>query len=233
VNEKNRKISWERSKAMKSQDDVKAITTYTSELFRIDQPRRHWNFRILGNFFAKLRDAIYSYLAEPPQTSQSAPLPLQTDRATGAEPASDNGGQAPRIGAPQPMAFVGELQPYLPPAIDCGIARLLQRDICSNPPRDWRCLITTESMTTRLEKLKTIVANPAELQNFPDIADYIQSFTHALDTSDESLIVRSLFEKESHISSYLTFLARHKPSQLNDLFFTAPQADHRPAAGQS
>jgi len=107
---------------------------------------------------------------------------------------------------------------------------LLQRDIGSNPPRDWGRLITTESMTTRLEKLKTIVAKPAELQNFPDIADYAQSFTQANGTSDQTLLMQSLFDKEACISSYLTFLARHKPTQLNELFFTAPQADNRPAA---
>ena len=215
---------------MKSPADFKGIMPYASELFGIYQPLGRWKFRIIGNLFDKFRNALYSNLAGQAQSSQGAPLQGQLDRVTGAELATDTGPQAPSISDPKPVAFVSEMQPPLAPDIDCGIARLLQRDIGSNPPRDWTCLITTASMKTRLEQLKTIVAKPAELQNFPDIADYVQSFTQANGTSDQTLLMQSLFDKEACISSYLTFLARHKPTQLNELFFTAPQADNRPAA---
>ena len=64
------------------------------------------------------------------------------------------------------MAFISKAPPPLTPDIDCGVAGLLQRDLGSTPPRDWGRLITTASMTTRLEKLKAIVAKPDELQDF-------------------------------------------------------------------
>ena len=156
-------------------------------------------------------------------------MPGQLDRVTGAELATDTGPQALSISDRKPLAFVSDVKPPLASDIDSGIARLLQRDIGSNPPRDWTRLITTASMTTRLEKLKAIVATPDELQNFPDIAEYVQSFNQAIGPSDQAQLMQSLFEKEARISSYLTFLTRHKSTQLNELFFTVPQAEKHPA----
>ena len=215
---------------MKSPSDFKGIMPNASVLLGIHQPLRRWKFPIIGNLFDKIRNALYPNLAGQAWSSRGVPLQGQLDRVTRVELATDTGPQAPSISDPKPVAFVSEMQPPLAPDIDCGIARLLQRDIGSNPPRDWTRLITTASMKTRLEQLKTIVAKPAELQNFPEIADYVQSFTQANGTSDQTLLMQSLFDKEACISSYLTFLARHKPTQLNELFFTAPQADNRPAA---
>lgn len=211
---------------MKSQADFKDVMPYASEMLETYRPPRRWTFRIIGNCFAELRNALCTGLAEQTQSSQRAPLPEQLDRETGAELAADSERQAPTISNPKPMAILSEVHPPLPLEIDCGIARLLQRDIANNPPRDWGRLITTASMTTRLEQLKAIVAEPDELQNFPDIADYVHSFTQVIDTGDQTLLGQSLFEKEARIASFLLFLARHKPSQLNELFITAPQADN-------
>jgi hypothetical protein len=215
---------------MKSWTDFKVILPNTSEFFGIYQPLLCWKSRIIGNRFDKFLNALSRNLADQPRSSQRAPSQVQLDRVTHAEPATDSGSQALPISDLKPDVSVSAVQPQLAPTIDCGVARLLQRDIGTNPPRDWRRLITTESMTTRLEKLKTIVARPTELQNFPDIADYVQSFTHAIGTSDQTLLVQSLFDKEARVSGFLLFLARHKPTQLDELFFTAPQVDNPPAA---
>lgn len=212
---------------MKSQADFKGTVPFASEILGICQPLRRWKFRMIGNRFAKLRNALYTEVAEQEWSSQGAPLPRQLDRATGAELAADSGPQAPIISDPKPMTVVSEGRPPLAPDIDCGIARLLQRDLGSNPPREWGRLITSASMTTRLEKLKAVVAKPDELENFPDIADYVQSFAQAIASNDRTLVAQSLFEKEARIASFLLFLARHKPSQLNELFFAASQADNR------
>ena len=215
---------------MKSWTDFKVILPNANEFFGIYQPLLCWKSRIIGNRFDKFRNALSRNLADQPRSSQRAPSQVQVDRVTHAESATDSESQALPISDPNLDVSVSAVQPQLAPTIDCGIARLLQRDIGSNPPRDWRSLITTDSMTTRLEKLKTIVAKPTELQKFPDIADYVKSFTHAIGTSDHTLLVQSLFDKEARVSSFLLFLSRHKPTQLNDLFFTAPQADNCPAA---
>lgn len=204
---------------MKSQADFKGIMLYASQLFGIYQTLRRWRIRIISSRFDKFRNALYPNLAMQTRTSQRAPLQLQLDRETGAELATDTGPQA---------LSISDVQPPLAPDIDCGIARLLQRDIGRNPPREWGRLITIESMAARLEKLKIIVTKPTELHKFPDIAEYIQSFNQAIGTRDHAQLMQSLFEKEARISSYLTFLTRHKPTQLNELFFTAPQAEDRP-----
>ena len=215
---------------MKSQADFKDVMPYANELLEIYQLPRRWTFRIIGNCFARLRSAPYPKLAEQTRWSQRALLPGQLDRETCAEWAADTGRQAPIISDPKPMAFASEAQPPLAPDIDCGIARLLQRALASNPTPEWGRLITTASMTTRLEQLKAIVTKPDELQNFPDIADYVQSFGQSIGSSDQKLVMESLLEKEARIAGFLLFLARHKPSQLNELFITAPQADNRSVA---
>jgi len=205
---------------MKSPAEFKGIMPYANDMLGIYQLLRRWAFRILGNRFEKFRNALYPYRVEQPRLSQHAPLPRQLDRVTGVELATDTGPQALSISDRKPLAFVSEVKPPQASDIDSGIARLLQRDIGSDPPRDWTRLITTASMTTRLEKLKAIVATPDELQNFPDIAEYVQNFNQAIGPSDQAQLMQSLFEKEARISSYLTFLTRHKPTQLNELFFT-------------
>ena len=204
---------------MKSWADFTGILPYASEVCGIYQPLLRWKSRIFGNRSDKLRSALDSKLAEQARTSQSGPLQVPIDPV---QPLS--------ISDLKPVTVVGDGQPHLEPTIDCGIARLLQRDIGKNPSRDWRCLITPESMTSMLEQLKTIIAKTNELQNFPEIADYVQSFTRGIDSSDQTLVLQSLFNKEARVSSFLLFLSRHNPTQLNDLFFTATQADNPPAA---
>ncbi len=205
---------------MKSWADFKVIMPYANDLFGVYQPLLRWKSRIFGNRFDKFRNAIFPNLAGQARWSQRAPLQAQLDRVTSTELATDTGPQALSISDLKPVAVVSQAQPDLEPTIDCGIARLLQRDIGKNPSRDWRCRITPESMTTLLEQLKTIVAKPTELQNFPEIAEYVQRFTQGIAISDQALAMQSLFNKEARVSSFLLFLSRHKPSQLNDLFFT-------------
>jgi len=198
-----------------------------SAMWGISPPLRRWKFRMIGNRFEKIRNALYPKLAEQARSYQHAPLQGLPDRQTSAEWAANTVGRAPTISDPKPNTVLSQRRPPLAPDIDCGIARLLQRDIGSSQPREWGRLITAASMTTRLEKLKALVTKPDELQNFPDIADYVQNFANAIGTGDQTLLVQSLLEKEARIAGFLLFLARHKPSQLNELFFAASAADIR------
>jgi hypothetical protein len=226
---KNRNNSRKDANSMKSRADFKGTMPYVSDLFGVYQPLLRWKSRIIGDRFNQFRNAFFRILAEQARPSQRASLAVKLHGAARGL-ATDNGLQSPSVGSLEPVTIVSDVQPRLPSTIDCGIARLLQRDIGRNAPPDWKHLITTESMATLLERLKTIVAKPTELQNFPDIADYVQSFTEANGSSDQTLLMQSLIDKETRISSYLTFLARHKPTQLDDLFFTVPQMDDPSAA---
>ena len=214
---------------MKSPGDLTGTLPHMNDSFGFDQPVRRWKSRLFGDRLERFRGALNPKLAEHAGSPQPVPLQVELDRVTGARLAIDTEQQSLNGSDRAPVAAVNEAQPRLEPTIDCGIARLLQRDIGNNPPREWSRLITSDSMTKLLERLKTIVAKPAELQNFPDIADYVRSFSHGIGTSDQTLVMQSLFDKETRVSSFLLFLSRHKPSQLNDLFFTAPAADNRPA----
>ena len=214
---------------MKSWADFKVIMPYANDLFGVYQPLLRWKSLIIGNRFDKFRSALHPKHAEQARMSQRAPSQVPLDHVTRADSVTDTAPQQLSISDLNPVAVLSQAQPDLEPTIDCGIARLLQRDIGKNPSRDWRCRITPESMQTLLEQLKTIVAKPTELQNFPEIAEYVQRFTQGIAISDQALAMQSLFNKEARVSSFLLFLSRHKPSQLNELFFTPPQADHRPA----
>lgn len=215
---------------MKTWASLTGVLPYATAIFKIYQPLFRWKSRIIGDRFDKFFNAHDPTPAEQVRTAQREPLPGQSDLVARPELATDTGGQALSIRDLEPITVVSEVEPHLAPTIDCGIARLLQRDIGSNPPRDWGRLITNESMAMLLEKLNTIVAKPNELQKFPDIADYVQSFTRGIDSSDPSLTMQSLLNKEARVSNFLLFLSRHKPTQLDDLFFTVPHMDNPPAA---
>jgi hypothetical protein len=120
---------------MKSWVDYKSILYYASGFFGVYQPLLRWKSRVIDNRFENVRNGRYSNLAEQARSSQRAPLRGQLERQSSAELATDTGRQAPSISDLNPVAFVSETQPPLPPTIDCGIARLLQREIGSNPPR--------------------------------------------------------------------------------------------------
>lgn len=210
---------------MKSRSDCNDTLPYAPDFFGINQPFLRWKSRIIGNRFERFRNALYAKPALQARDSQPASLQAQLDGRTATAGAAAEGHEVLATGDLKSAAQVTKQLPPLEPAIDCGIARLLQRNIGSNPPPDWGNLITSDSMATLLERLKTIVAKPNELQNFPEIADYVQSFTQATGASDRTLVMESLLNKEARVSSFLLFVARHKPTQLNELFFTAPQAD--------
>lgn len=210
---------------MKSRSDCNDTLPYAPDFFGINPPLLRWKSRIIGNRFERFRNALYAKPALQARNSQPASLQAQLDgRTVSAAPAAEEH-EVLATGDLKSAAQVTKQLPPLEPAIDCGIARLLQRNIGSNPPPDWGSLITSDSMAKLLERLKTIVAKPNELQNFPEIADYVQSFTQATGASDRTLVMESLLNKEARVSSFLLFVARHKPTQLNELFFTAPQAD--------
>lgn len=205
---------------MKSPADFTGVMPYSNGFFGIYQPLLNWKSRIFGKYYYdKFRRARLGALVERAQPAEAAPL----DRLTNAGSAIESAAQALGCGVQEPVAAARDALPRLDPSIDCGIARLLQRDIGNNPPPDWSRLITPELMTKRLEQLKTMVAKANELPNFPDIAEYVQNFAQAAGSSDQSLVMQSLLNREARVSSFLLFVSRHKPSQLNDLFLTAPQ----------
>ena len=172
---------------------------------------------------------LFPNLAGQARWSQRAPLHVQLDRVTSTELATDTGAssaenQRPQAGCHCQRSAARSANRYR--LRDCSVVTTGHRQ---QPVAGLERRITTESMTTWLERLKIIVAKPTELQNFPEIADYVQRFTQGIATSDQALAMQSLFNKEVRVSSFLLFLSRHKPSQLNELFLTAPPADHRPA----
>ena len=219
MSDKHRNILGKDANAMKSLADFTGVMPYSNGFFGIYQPLLNWKSRIFGKHFDKFRSARMGVRVERAQPAEAAPL----DRLTNTGLTIESAPQALGCSDRELAAAPSDAWPRLDPSIDCGIARLLQRDIGNNPPPDWSRLITPELMTKRLELLKTIVDKANELPNFPDIAEYVQNFTQAAGSSDQSLVMQSLLNKEARVSSFLLFVSRHKPSQLNDLFLTAPQ----------
>jgi len=225
MSDKHRNIFGKDGIAMKSHADFTGVMPYSNGFFGIYQPLLNWKARIFGNRFDSSRSARIGAPVEQAQTAEAVSQRAPLNGPTAAGSAIDGDCQALANSEPEFVAGSNGAQPRLDPSIDCGIARLLQRDIGNNPPRDWSRLITPELMTKRLEQLETIVARANELPKFPDIAEYVQKFAQAIGSSDQSLVIQSLLNKEARVSSFLLFVSRHKPTQLNELFFTEPQVD--------
>src|SRR5215208_4677528 len=182
---------------MKSWDDYKGILPYASELFGIYQPLLGWKSRLTSKRFDRFRNRLYRRIAEETLTTVRAPLQVQVDRMARSTNAAANVARAVvRIDNLKPLTFFTETQPYLSQMIDSGVARLLLQDIGSKPPTDWKEIVTTDRMTTLLEKLKEIVTTPGELQDFPEVADYLESFSATLGTRDQATLLQAFFDKE-------------------------------------
>lgn len=215
---------------MKTWDDYKGILPYASELFGIYQPLLGWQSRLTAKRYERFRGALYRGIADQVLTTVRAPVQVQIQPRASRTTRSDTAGNAAsraavRIDQLRPLTFFSGVQPYLSPTIDSGVARLLTHEIGDKPPQDWKALVTTEKLTAQLEKLKEIVTRPGEIQSYPDLAEYMESFAAALASRDQATVLQAFFDKEARVSGYMLFLAQHTPAQLTELFFKVPKAD--------
>jgi hypothetical protein len=207
---------------MKSWDDYKGILPYASELFGIYQPLLGWRSSLTGKRFDRFRNLLYRNIAEQALTTLRAPLKVSVDRAVDANAVA----RLPvRIDDLKPITFYTDWQPYLAPTIDSGVARLMQPDLGNSPPDDWKAIVSSDRMASLLDKVKTIVTTPGELQNHAAVADYFETFMGAVGVRDQAQVLQAFFDKEARITGYMIFLAQRTPNQLTDLFFKEPKAN--------
>src|SRR5947199_7797207 len=98
----------------------------------------------------------------------------------------------------------------------------MQADLGDTPPKDWKRIVTTEGMTSLLDKVKTIVTTPGELQSYPALADYLETFTAAIGVRDQAEVLQAFFDKEARVTGYVIFLAQHTPNQLRSYSLKSP-----------
>jgi hypothetical protein len=210
---------------MPSFDDYKGILPYASELFGIYQPLLGWKSQIIQRRYDRFRSSLYSELASRALTGSAAPVQIQVSDGGGNVLAHGPGAFSFDISNLQPVDFTRSFEPYVSSSIDSGIARLIVRDLGPVPPTDWQNIIAPQKMDDLLNKLKEILSNAGELQQYPDLKAYLDNFVSSYDprTGTQALL-QDLFAKECKIAGYLLFLSQYAPSNLTDLFYHIPKS---------
>jgi hypothetical protein len=202
-------------------DDYKGTLPYASELFGIYQPLLGWRSKRITRRFEQARLDVYRELAD-------RMLSLKPDVSVRVNPAlfERSAVAAPAAVAVQhlkPLRFPKDTERYIAPKIDSAVARLVSERLDAKPPDDWRAIVSYDQMTEALKEVQQIVSTPALLDKKPEIADYFKKFIEqANGHGDGQAAVQAMFERESSIAGYFSFLGTHSPSTLTGLFYRQP-----------
>jgi hypothetical protein len=205
----------------------KGILPYASELFGIYQPLLGWKSKRIQIRYDAFRFAVLNRIADRVLAVVKTPVKVQLDseRLIGGS-AAHFAAQGIRIEGLRPILFMTGAQPYLASKIDTAVARLLQTKIGSQPPTAWSDFVNFDTMTRFLGDVQTIVTTATLMDEHAEVADYVKKFVaNAVNQDDKQAILQAMFERESSISGYMTFLAQHFPSTLTSLFFRGPAID--------
>jgi hypothetical protein len=202
----------------------KGTLPYASELFGIYQPLLGWKSKITARRVDRSLALGFDAIAETVLNRLRAPIVVRAEDERQLMAGRLVNAQF-RIDGLKPLDLEQGPQPVLSPTIDSGVARLLRERIGDTPPRKWDEVVNQSRMTGLLERLQTLLVEPEQLVQRPDVAAYVEAFVASLGNLDRPTILRALFDKESRIAGYLIFLAQHAPAQLTGLFFRSPRAD--------
>ena len=208
---------------MKSFDDYKGILPYASELFGIYQPLLGWKSRIIRKRYERIRSSLYNELAARALIGARSPVQVQA-RDARANPSSRTAKLSFKVSQLAPLDLNRTLEPHVAATIDSGIARMILSDLGTQPPKDWSKVITPPHIKELLKKFHDIVSNPGELQQHPDLSDYVAEFSKPYTQTETQTLLEELFAKECKVGGYLLFLTEHTPSSLNALFFQDPRS---------
>jgi hypothetical protein len=197
---------------------------YASELFGIYQPLLGWKSGITARRVALTQERAFSAIAEKTLNRIRAPITVHAEGEDDALAGRFLSAHFTVEGL-TPTDLERGIAPTVSATIDSGVARLLRHRLTAAPPREWRDVVNTDSMTRLLEELQETLTEPDRLAKLPEVAAYVEAFVEALDPHDRQTLLRALFDKESRIAGYLIFLAEHAPSQLTALFFRGPNID--------
>ena len=209
---------------MKSFEDFKGVLPYASELFGVYQPLLGWRSRIIGRRYERYRMSLYNKLAARALVAARAPVQVQVSDRSANVFSALTGRQSFRVDKLAPLDLNRTFEPRIATTIDSAIARMILSEVGEEPPTDWTKVITAAHIDELLKKFQGIVSNPTELQNHPDLKDYVETFRKNYPQAQASTILEDLFANESKVAGYLLFLAQHTPSSLQSLFFQTPKS---------
>lgn len=201
-------------------NDYKGTLPYASELFGIYQPLLGWRSKRITRRFEQARLDVYRELADrmlslKPDVSVKVNA-ARFERSAVAAPA------AVAVQHLKPLRFP-ETERYIAPKIDSAVARVVSDRLDAKPPEDWRSIVSYDQMTEALKEVQQVVSTPELLDKNPEIADYLKRFVEQVNGhGDGQAAVQAMFERESSIAGYLSFLGTHSPSTLTGLFYRQP-----------
>ena len=209
---------------MKSFDDYTGMLPYASELFGIYQPLLGWKSRIIQKRYERFRSALYNELAARALVAARTPVKIQMRNAPANMVASRTGELSFTVSKLAPIDLDRVSEPHVATSIDTGIARMILSDFGAQPPKDWNKVITAPRIEQLLKKFQGIVSNPGELQQHPELSDYVANFSKAYTQTETQSLLEDLFARECKVGGYLLFLAQHMRSSLEPLFFQSPKS---------
>jgi hypothetical protein len=210
---------------MSELDAFTGTLPYASELFGIYQPLLGWKSKILRKRYDRHRLALYDAVADKVLNAVHSQIKVQFDGERGHLPGGRWMAAAFQVDDLKPVTFFEGIQPAIAPSIDSAVARLVQAEVGDTPPGDWGPLMHPDLMTARLDRVQAVLRNPDDLAREPALREYVDLFTSAFRNQDVATVVHALFDKEARIAGYLSFLGKHSPDVLSNLFFKEPQAD--------
>lgn len=210
---------------MAALDIYRGTLPYASELFGIYQPLLGWKSKLITQRVERARLNVYSSLADRLMSIRpDAAVRVNVDRLDRQAVAIS---QAATIQHLRPLRFPHETERYVAPRIDSVVARIVSGKLDAKPPVDWRQLVGYDEMTQTLQEVQQVVTTPELLERNPGVADYVKKFVAQGDgqASDGQLTLQAMFERESSIAGYLSFLGTHSPASLTSLFYREPGVD--------
>jgi hypothetical protein len=209
---------------MASLNDYKGTLPYASELFGIYQPLLGWRSQIIQRRYDRFRSSLYTEMAGRVLVGSAAPVLVRmTD---GGNVLSHGvGALSFDVSNLKPVDFTQSFEPYVSSSIDSCVTRMIVKDLGPVPPTDWRSIISLDRMEVLLNQLKDLLSHPDQLQQRPDLKDYVDGFVGTYDPRTGSqTIFQDLFAKECKVSGYLVFLSQHAASNLTALFYRTPKS---------
>jgi hypothetical protein len=210
---------------MTSLNDYKGMLPYASELFGIYQPLLGWKSQIIQRRYDRFRSSLYTEFASRALIGSAAPVQIRMANGGRNVFAHSSSEFSFDISNLKPVDFTRSSEPYVSSSIDSATTRMIVKDLGPLPPKDWRDIISPQRMDDLLNKLKDILSHPGELQQYPDLKDYVDNFVSTHDPGTEAqALLQDLFAKECKISGYLLFLSQHAASNLTALFYRSPKS---------
>lgn len=211
---------------MKTLDDYKGTFPYASELFGVYQPLIGWRSQRTKDRYDKYRSDLYDRVVERAMTSYKTPVEVDVAAMSGKKTVPFLASGSVKVRKLEPLSFSHGTLPHVTQRLDSAVARLVFRQVSEDGSTEWAELLTKRNVKALLRQVEEIALNADQLEDNPDIADYVNRFlSNPKYAEDPKTAFQKLFEREAVIAGYLVLMAEENPAGLDLGFGKKPKID--------